>query len=1136
MINDLKWVVTPKGFEFKIESKSNICFSNEWTNIIEYSSSTNITALQILLQLVDEDKAVIEEGNIVVYHHIVAQLNTDERYILSLPEPYPFYVEIRAIGNLSNTNFRYAYYFLNGKSQPFIHVKRIGAYLEISSEQTYLLSGELYYLIEAIDDFNNKAITQKNIKNNLLTFAKIKGLSKKTAVILDRYLNNEDVITPSKITLRLKKVNEDYVEIEPVLCEKSLTKEGIYVLKDLLYEKFYRNFLNRFDRFSKVRDVYSLGRGPKIVLNDEQKNALNQIKKYRHISQQKAKKIFQNPPQFFDPQVVDFETPLLENGTLINWSDRVIEIGLYQHRSFPFLRPGKEAWLPPEGGVVIDGTLIYLSPEDAKEFKKKLEYAIQTGKSEIVWKEQKIPNSAFKEALKAVTDLINVRPDLNTSSIESIQRVKTDNKKHVLIIKDNFEQLDYKTDYETCRPGGPDIPDIPNIPKALYSDVQLLPHQQEGLKWLQSLWINGAKGALLADDMGLGKTLQALSFMAWIQELMDKGLYSTKPMLIIAPVSLLENWKEEYRHFLNPIWGPFIELHGPKLRSLKNYQLARALGVKKEIEIKEKEDAEFIISANRGFLLEMKKLPKKAVVITTYETLRDYQFSFGSIEWSIIILDEAQKIKNPTALVTTSVKAMNYEFGIALTGTPVENSWVDLWSIIDFVQPGYLGSLKEFAKKYYYPLSKDKTNIKVLGQDLRKKVGSLIKRRSKEDHLQGLPGKKVIPYEVEMPSIQLEYYLGAVRKARTSLRDSLSIRRKQCILSLIAILRDISLHPYLPYFNEQKLAEFSDEDIISSSARLIKTIEILDDICKKEEKAIIFLISRKMQRILQRLINNRYQIVPYIINGTTNSRKRKSYINEFQNVRGFNVIIISPEAAGIGLNITAANHVIHLSRLWNPAKEDQATDRVYRIGQIRPVFVHIPMAVHHLLYNESFDQKLNRLLERKRELSKTFLLPPFIEESEQLKIGEEIINISNIETKKSYLMLTDLDNLSPEKFEEVIALFYQKMGYRTELTPHNCDCGADVVALGENNSILIQCKHTIHPEKPQNHQGIQEILAARRVYEEKYNTSFNLIVVTNACDFTNHAKYLAQVNNISLISRNELKNLMEQYPICCAEI
>ena len=1118
-----KWVVNSEGFYFEIYNNSLKIFINTQQELEDYTNKSLV--IQLLNQFLDEDKAYILDGKIVVPHHTIASLPQEELEILELPELFPFKIEIKASQRLTDKNFRYVYHFLDGKLRPFVNFTRIGTYLEITSEQIYLLTGELFFLLEAIDEFNKKTSLQKDLATNLLSFAKIKGLAKETGAILDSYLNSQEVITPQKISLRLKRINDDIIEIEPVLCE--VVKQGENsILKPLLDEDQSKDFLKKFDRLPP-RNIYPSK--PRVVLNSEQKDALVQIKKHRHVSGKKKELLLKNPSAFFDPNLIDLDTPLLEkDGKLVSWSDRVIDIGEYKPRFFSFIHPAKEAWLPPEGGIIIDGKLIYLSTDEAVQLKERLEKAIQKNEREINWKGEKIPVN--EECIRVLSDLIEVRSSSEDISKEVVSKVKNKKEKNILIIKDNFLEADY-TAQKQLRVGEP------SLPKALKKDVSLLPHQIEGLEWLQKLWISGAKGALLADDMGLGKTLQALSFMAWVQEIMDKSEGYSKPMLIVAPVALLENWKEEYIKFFNPIWGPFIEIHGKELKKFKKLDVIKTLNVKKEIEIKNKENIEDIILHSQGILLNLEKIPKKSVVITTYETLRDYQFSFGLVDWGIIVIDEAQKIKTPNTLVTTAIKAMKYEFGLALTGTPVENSWVDLWSIMDFVQPSYLGSLKEFVNKFHNPLRNPDTDKISLGLRLKEKISPLFKRRMKEDRLKGLPKKHICVYRVEMPSIQLEYYLNVIYKAKKTLSNSLEKNKKEHIFSIIGALRNISLHPYLSIFNEQGLASLTDDEIINSSARLIKTIEILDKIKTQNKKVVIFLFLKKMQRILQRIIRNRYNIYPYIINGETSPSKRKSYIDAFQNTDGFNVIIISPEAAGIGLNITSANHVIHLSRPWNPAKEDQATDRVYRIGQKQDVFIHIPLAVHPMFDNDickgTFDIKLHCLLEQKRELSKSVLLPTIIEDKEWQLIGEEILGL-RVEEEKNIFSVNIIDKISPLIFEKVVAALYRKMGYQVQLTPQSYDQGADIVAIihgKKGNSLLIQCKHTKDPNKSQNQSGVQEILEACSAYQKEYDIKFKPVVVTNSYKFTESAIKIAKENNVELIERNDLLSLLDKYKI-----
>lgn len=975
------WSVETQGFLFPVDFEA--------ANITDVST-------QILQQLVDEDRALVDGSLVIVPHHEAANLADDERSTLGLPEAFPFVIEIRSIGNLGNPDFTCVYRFLDGNGHPFSNPKRTGALLEIGSELVFLLVGDQYRLLEAIDAFSGREQVPPGeaVKSNLLVFARVKGLAQATGAMLDMYLNEEQVIAPSKIRVQLRRVDQDTIEVEPVLCEEKGGTAGQTEMTPLLDARQQEGFIRVFDKFLTVREIYPVPSGPRVVLDEPVKEALEPFKSFRRVSGREKEFLLNNPQEFFDPEVVDLD----------QFSERVIEIGEYKPRVFPFLRPAREPWLPPEGGVVIGDVRLPLSPDEATKLRQSVQDALDSGRAEVDWQGERI--RADGELVKALDEFVDLAPTADMSSQEVLDRYQQRPRSmKVLIIKDNFSEATYSVS-DHLRPGKP------GQPRSLKPGVRLLPHQQEGLEWLQRVWVRGAKGALLADDMGLGKTLQSLAFMAWVTELMDDGLVPRQPMLIVAPVVLLETWKQEYHRFLNPVFGPMIELHGPGLGRFKTQ-------VEPEITGTILENGGATVSRRRN-VLDHEALGKAGAVLTTYETLRDYQLSLGRVDWAAMVLDESQKIKTPGALVTLAAKAMKYEFGLCLTGTPVENSLVDLWSIIDFASPGKLDTLREFTARYQNPLNHTETDRWALGQELKAKIGDLMKRRLKEDYLEGLPAKEVHTYPVEMPHLQLQRYLEVVHRARNGSSGSGGKRRKH-IFETIAALRDVSLHPYL-VFTDQGLAELPDKEIISASARLSKTIEILEAIRKKGEKAIVFVLSRKMQRAMQRILLNRFGVRSAIVNGEVTGGRRQQLVDDFQKSKGFNAIIMSPEAAGLGLNITAANHVIHLSRPWNPAKEDQATDRVYRIGQKRSVHVHIPLAVHPVLGDGpglgSFDQKLHRLLADKRELSRSVLMPSVVEESEWQRLGEEILTAEYPwDDQLEKITISFLDRTTPDLFE-----------------------------------------------------------------------------------------------------------------------
>ena len=480
----------------------------------------------------------------------------------------------------------------------------------------------------------------------------------------------------------------------------------------------------------------------------------------------------------------------------------------------------------------------------------------------------------------------------------------------------------------------------------------LKPHQIAGLDWLQDAWVRGYNGVLLADDMGLGKTLQALSFLAWLKSLPagshNRPVNATGPVLVVATTGLLANWSDEHDlHLSAPGLGDVCRAYGRHLGPL------RAAGGR---------DVDLGVPAmDRG------RLQRADWVLTTYETLRDYQVSFGGVRFLCAVFDEIQKAKNPSSLVTHAAKSVNADFIIGLTGTPIENRMEDLWSIMDIIDPGRLGDLKMFSSKY---ASCEISALEQLRDQLLRPSDAgpaPILRRLKSDELEGLP-KKDLARQRQMPPIQARAYAELVTQAKNE--EGLPM------LEVLHSLRGISLHPLAPSASTNGQAE----EYIGSSARTAELFSILEDISQQREKALIFLENLELQDYLALMLKERFNLAerPLLINGQVTGELRQRRVRSFQERRGvFDVMILSPRAGGVGLTLTAANHVIHLSRWWNPAVEDQCTDRVYRIGQTRQVHVYFPMAIHPNYGEGSFDALLDKLLDRKRELSRRMLAPPY---------------------------------------------------------------------------------------------------------------------------------------------------------------
>lgn len=466
---------------------------------------------------------------------------------------------------------------------------------------------------------------------------------------------------------------------------------------------------------------------------------------------------------------------------------------------------------------------------------------------------------------------------------------------------------------------------------------------------------------------------------------------------------------------------------------------------------------------------------------------------------------------------------MKYDFTVCLSGTPVENSWRDLWSIVDFVQPAHLGDLKTFAGRYLKRLTDDAENILRLGEDLKNAVNPLLLRRMKEDHLSELPAKKISRCREEMPPYQSKIYSTVLEKYR---RGGFVTP-----LDFLRELREVSLHPDLPTMSEEKFFALGADEVIKRSARLIKTFALLNEIKTRGEKVLIFVTSRKMQAILKHLLEVKFAMeISPPINGNINGAARQKIIAAFKDIQGFNALILSPEAAGVGFTVTEANNVIHLSRTWNPAKENQATDRVYRIGQKKIVNVYLPLACNENLRGKTFDENLDALLNCKNILSANVLFPTAETDTDVKTLVEMLAPPPDEILSSSLWTIDDVDAVTGLAFEKIICELFDGMkNFSANLTPVTNDYGADVVVQSstDNTGLLIQCKHKENPASSTGKAGIQQICAAVKYYEGKYRgRKFRPVVVTNAEHFTDGAIKLAQKNDVQLIVRRELEDLL----------
>ncbi|HMW14488.1 MAG TPA: SNF2-related protein [Pseudomonadales bacterium] len=662
----------------------------------------------------------------------------------------------------------------------------------------------------------------------------------------------------------------------------------------------------------------------------------------------------------------------------------------------------------------------------------------------------------------------------------------------------------------------------PVIPASLRPDCALLPHQQEGVAWLQTLFSAGGqycRGAVLADDMGLGKTLQLLTLMAWAIEQNPE----IEPMLVVAPVSLLENWKDEAIKFFKPGVFSIVTAYGDDLASLRVPR--------------ESIDPRLRNEDGLTRFLKPDWVGNARVVLTTYETLRDFEFSFAAQRWSIMVCDEAQKIKNPAALLTRAAKKQNVAFKIACTGTPVENTLADLWCLFDFIQPGLLGALNNFGRRYRKPIEARTEEEQARVEELRKLIAPQILRRTKAEVAKDLPQKIVVEHsrKLRLSSRQRDLYIDAINLFNQR-NDPEAAAPFKNHLGLLHYLRLICTDPRrhgLDIFKPDPLGKYRQ-----IAPKLDWLLNELESIKAKSDKAIIFCEFRDIQRLLRHYIEESFGIRPAIINGDTSASSscadsRQARIKDFQKSPGFGVIILSPLAVGFGVNIQAANHVIHYTRTWNPAKEDQATDRAYRIGQSKDVYVYYPVVRADDFM--TFDAKLDQLLEEKRKLAGDIL-----NGSGDLKTGDfdltSVVPPGKILQDEAITMDAVL-RMNGEYFEGLTAVLYVRRGFDVHKTAYHGDHGVDVVALsGQDKGLLIQCKASGKEGGKLGWDAIKEVVGGHAFYSRQFpGVEFERVCVTNQF-FNEQAWMHARENGVEIIEQPQLEIMLKETAVSMLDV
>ena len=453
--------------------------------------------------------------------------------------------------------------------------------------------------------------------------------------------------------------------------------------------------------------------------------------------------------------------------------------------------------------------------------------------------------------------------------------------------------------------------------------TQLRPYQQQGLAWLRFLAELGL-GACLADDMGLGKTIQVLALLLYNQQNNTK---KTKPSLLIVPASLLSNWRKEAERFTPSLNLTFLH---------------PAETDRKKLETIEKNPDNTLAQSD--------------LLITTYSMLTRQSW-LVDIDWPLVILDEAQAIKNPSTSQSKAAKKLSARSRIVLTGTPVENRLGDLWSLFDFLNPGLLGSANVF-KKFVKSLQDREHNQFA---PLRQLVEPYILRRLKTDRkiITDLPDKIEAPCYCKLSRQQVKLYEQTVNALRSTLKNADGIARRGIVLQSLMRLKQICNHP-------SQLTGDGDY-IASDSGKFLRLGEICDEIASRQEKALIFTQFREITDSLADYLVTVFGRTGVILHGGTAVKKRQALVEQFQSDDGPPFFILSLKAGGTGLNLTAACHVIHFDRWWNPAVENQATDRAFRIGQKHNVLVH------KFITTGTVEEKIDAMITEKQKMADEIL-------------------------------------------------------------------------------------------------------------------------------------------------------------------
>lgn len=987
---------TLDGFRFAADSGGlNVYLPREQHLTLQQGKGNALQKVQLIaLNMLSEQGAAEAIANgFRIDAETVAAMDDEQAEIFRLPRRYPGRFAATIDGRTGHSGFRVS--LAAQTSDGTFPFQRKGPYLLLTSTEMYRLTPAELYGLNALERHQQLAPEHRGEAANVRLMAELQTAARSGMRIDLSHFDHMDVVVPEGVGVVATRLPDGSLELCPTLGDGSSVDQ----------------LSKRWSQLDMSADGGVMRIDNRVVLLDEaQMNGVRNVLSNRRIPADKVAEFIATPTAFLDAALVNLD---------MGFSLRVVGIGKPQHIDFGELDLVRNDWfaLDRRPATASGISKVVQSPEELARLKELITAAQGQDADVVHFGGQAIDISDIEQVEQ---QLEAVQSRLADPQLQSVKPVQVDDalpedkqgEKVAVVLK----EADAISSGLLQKAQSAELGQAPDW--SAYAR-EPFPHQREGIEWMLKL-LNVAlqddhddlyrvQGALLADDMGLGKTYMSLVTVGEYLRNQRRQQKPEKPVLVVAPLSLLENWEDEVGKTYPAV--PFRDI--VVLQSGRDLNQFRVQGAQRESaqlaalgedELADERSIRYALTIGPEAGAHRLDMDRR-LVLTTYQTLRDYQFSLCQIDWGMVIFDEAQNIKNPNAHQTRAAKGLKADFKLLATGTPVENSLGDFWCLMDTAQPGLLGGWDHFRDTWIKPILaadedvRDQVRAEV-GNDLRRAVGIFMLRRIKEDQLTGLPSKTIctgLPIEAggmsHVPNLatvmrgaQLQAYDAVLNDYRTR-RDAEEDLRG-IALAALSNLRSISLHPRL----EAESALYATSaaqarSFMQESGKLSVLLALLDGIRAKGEKVILFMVTKRLQRLLKLWLDQIYGLDIAVINGDTKAvatkaetMTRKKLITEFEARDGFNILIMSPVAAGVGLTVVGANHVVHLERHWNPAKEAQASDRVYRIGQQKPVFIHLP-AVTHPQY-DSFDVHLDRLLRGKLMLKDAVVTPEAVAEKD----------------------------------------------------------------------------------------------------------------------------------------------------------